>query len=189
MPTIPFPITAGSQDGWVDSSGGSYPPGSTPSFNSTDSFIYADKEFLGSYRVGNALLKFDTSALPDNAQVTFATLRVWVAAKANINARNLTADWFTWTGTSSDYTEAAGTNALSGVAISSITANSDNDFTLSNVQNVSTSGFTYLRLHISGGQPSGQNYVAISTYEDTNTEPRLIVTYSVGGDLVGQVGI
>ena len=43
---------------------------------------------------------------------------------------------------------------------------------------VSTTGSTGLRLHLSGGQPSADNYVQVAAFEDSRPEPQLVVSYS-----------
>jgi hypothetical protein len=62
--------------------------------------------------------------------------------------------------------------------ITEIVANASNDFTLSGLGGISTIGITGLRLHVSGGQPTGDNNVTIASFDNaTLPEARLIVTY------------
>src|SRR5262249_7952656 len=47
------------------------------------------------------------------------------------------------------------------------------------LSNISTSGYTTLRLHVDGGQPSGDNYVQFAAYEDgTAPKPQLVLNWS-----------
>ena len=56
-----------------------------------------------------------------------------------------------------------------------------NSFSLTGLSNVSTTGFTSLRLHVDGGQPSGDNYVQFAAFEDSNTPAaQLVLTWSTG---------
>jgi hypothetical protein len=45
---------------------------------------------------------------------------------------------------------------------------------------VSTTGWTALRLHVSGGQPAGDNYVQMAAFENSNPVAQLVVTYTTG---------
>lgn len=206
MPSITFGDTTrdaslagnmvGGDDAYVGREGTAYSPTTFPSFVSNALTAETYRTFFNpNYFVYNTLLKWNTSSLPDNATVTAATLRVWVINKSNADSLNLSADWYSWNGTTADHTATPGTNALAGTAISQISTASDNDFVLSNVNNVSTTGYTYLRLHISqrasDAAPTGDNMVQIATVESNSyPEARLVVTYATGsGDFVGQVHI
>lgn len=128
-------------------------------------------------------MKWDTSSLPDNATINTATLRVWVATTAITDARQVTGDWFTWVGNNAttDYSETPQTNAHAGTNISTFTQGASADLALTNADaNISRTGITYLRLHCSGGQPTGTNWFEVASWDDTvNPEPQLIVDYSV----------
>jgi hypothetical protein len=109
---------------------------------------------------------------------------VFVNAKANANSRNLVADWYSassWPISSSDYALNPAGSALGGAQIASLATGAYNSLTLGNLGSISLTGQTGLRLQVSGGQPSGDNYVQMGTYEDGNGRPQLVVTYTVGG--------
>src|SRR5439155_13028215 len=104
----------------------------------------------------------DTSALPDNATVTSATLKVYVTAKADADDRSLMAEYYSssnWPIDPADYSLSSSGNALSGADITGITVGSVNSFALTGLTGISTTGYTGLRLHVSGGQPNGDNLV------------------------------
>lgn len=134
----------------------------------------------GNYAIFDALLQWDTSSLPDDASVTGATLIQTVVLASSANGRNYEGEWFNWgTCDANDWTPIAANSAFS-VPISTITgSNSDNSFALSGAgTNVNVTGRTYLRLHISGGQPTGLNRVNAALYEHaTLPGPRLRVCY------------
>ena len=49
---------------------------------------------------------------------------------------------------------------------------------LDNADGISTTGHTGIRLHVSGGEPTGKNSVCLAAFDDTSLpEPRLAVTY------------
>lgn len=121
------------------------------------------------YEVWVALLRFDTSSLPDNAQIVTAVLRLFqLGATIYEDTRNLTFEWHEWTpprGSISDWTAVEEGNANSGILVSQLptkTADGWTEIPLSNAQtNVNKTGYTYLRAHISGGaptQPSHEGY-------------------------------
>lgn len=189
MPQSIFEVSTDWHDLFVVASGASYPPGGAPVYSSTQTEIFGPtREFgAGTYQVKNGLLLWDTSSLPDDATVTAATLRLKFSWVANPDSRSFTADWFAWgASAAADYSLngdaagfAAGTTAHSGTSLGSITVNADNDFALTNLSNISKTGNTYLRLHVSGGQPAGANQLTFYAQEHT-TEPaaRLIVDYT-----------
>lgn len=201
MPTSTFNIAASGDDAYVDKTGSAtYPPTTSLTRSSVaDSlFVIRAKSVIAStYELANTLLKFDTSSLPDTAIVTSATLRMYLTAKSGTDGLSMVGEWYIWDGTSStDYSAVPASNAHGGTLLSSLTTSADNDFALSSLVNISNTGNTYLRLHISqlsgDAAPTGRNDLTFASYDHaTLTEPRLIVTYStdVGGDLVGQIGV
>lgn len=115
---------------------------------------YLGGDGLSTYYVTNALVKFDTSGLPDTATITSASIKITVGGHANTENRNLMADWYTWTAVTGDWTYLGVPGALSGVPISSIPASGVAELQLENAPaNVSKTGFTYLRFTLSGGAP------------------------------------
>lgn len=109
------------------------------------------------YEVGVGLLKFDTSLLPDTAQVATATLRVFGFADSQTTPDRLfTLEWATWTGVNADWTATEGTSAHTGTFLKNLPF-SQSWFELAlkdPAVNVSKTGMTYLKCHISGGDPS-----------------------------------
>lgn len=180
--TYPFSVAAGADDQEVQKNGGSYPPPGSVLRSTADTTAYAERTSTGSYYIRNILLRFDTSPIPDAAAVSAATLRLYVVKVTNQNIRSLRGEYYAWSGSLDTDYEAdatAGTTAFEPVALASITGYSDHDFPLTNLSFVSKTGYTSVRLHVTGGQPAGTNAVQIATYEHTNyAEARLIVTYA-----------
>lgn len=182
-----FSLAASADDTGTQRSDTVYPPAATIFMqNATNTFISVQRFLSGStYQVANGLLKWNTSGLPAGAIIDGATLRVRVQSGtlSNTNTLNLTADWYTGAFDNTAYTSTPGTNALAGAALSGITENIDNDFTLSNAAlNINPSGNTALRLHISqrasNAAPTGLNGLVFSSFDHaTDPEPRLIVDY------------
>jgi hypothetical protein len=150
-------------------------------FSTGSTLIGVSRSFTGStFGVNNGLLQWDTSALPDNAIVSSATLTVWVSTVDNIDARSFQGEWFNWGAScgASDWTATPASTAFS-VPNSSVAANANNSITLAGVAgNINLAGRTYLRLHESGGQPTGLNRVIFAAYDNTTQPgPRLQVCY------------
>lgn len=110
------------------------------------------------YWVEVGLTAYDTSALPDDAFVTGAVLRLNIFAANNDDNRALTFEWYEWSGafgTDADWTGTVGTSAHTGVPLAGLPY----DWALVEIplsgakENISLDGTTYLRGHISGGAP------------------------------------
>ena len=182
-PNTQFDVAISEDDGTVRRTGG-YPPVGNPDVYVSATTIYTQRSDSDAItaRVGNALIRWDTSYLPNDALVEDVTLRAYVTSLHNANGRNLTADWYTaWPIDGTDYQFSRQSSALSGIPISSITSGQDNDWSLDNgAANVSLTGFTGVRLHVDGAYPTGLNNVHIASNDHTSQSgPRLIVTYSV----------
>lgn len=181
--TATFTIAAGGDDGDVGPSRApSYPPSTAANPFTTGSVFTAGRRFVfGGFDVFDALLRFDTSAIPDSATITGATLRIYVNSKADADNRSLVAEWYdaaNWPIDAGDYVLSPGTTAFGGGDITAIRTGATNDFALGALASVSKTGFTGLRLGVDGGQPSGDNYVQFSSYESAQPKAQLIVTYT-----------
>lgn len=155
-----------------------------PTFNQcfpADTVVAASRNLNGGkYMVNDGLLQWDTSSLPDTATVTSASLRVYVLVRDSINARDFQGEWYNWGATcdGADWTATAASTAFT-TPIIGLTLNADNDVPLSAVTNVNLAGRTALRLHVSGGVPTGLNRVLFADYEHaTQPGPRLVVCYT-----------
>lgn len=180
---ITFSVAASGDDGDVAAGGASWPPPDTPVAATIPATITVRKCSVVFDEVIVGLMRFDTSLIPDNAVVIAATLQVYVTAKADQDNRSLQGEWFdnaNWPISSGDYALDVGTNAIFSVDITGISTGQVVDFTLANPGNVNKTGYTGLRLGISGGKPAVfDNRIVIASYDDaTLQEPRLIVTFT-----------
>ena len=134
------------------------------------------------YDVYAGLLRFDTSAIPDDATVTGVTFRAQVMGKVSADGRNLVGEWYDpagWPIDAGDYALNSSAMALAAMSIAQIVAGAQNDFPLAAPASLSKTGLTALRLFVDGGQPTGDNYVQFASYDHaTLTEPQLVVTYT-----------
>lgn len=131
------------------------------------------------YLCGRSFLKFDTSALPDNATVTSATLYLYASSSAGTNitlygdyANSATSPTF------SDWVK-----PLNGSAFSNQTINIGGivtSITLSNPNNISKTGNTIFMMGFSDTSPTTNQIKYIKAqYTDSYTY-QLNVTYTVG---------
>lgn len=176
-----FSVAASGDDGRVRVRGSSYPPSGAPSVSTGGSKLTAERSLeSGTYAVSVPLLRFDTSSLPDRAQITSATLRLNVRSNSNADGRNLVGEWYSaanWPIDAADYSLNAANNAFVGTSIEALSTMTE--LTLGNLGNISTTGLTALRLHVDGGQPNGLNVVDITAFESSGTEAQMVVTYTV----------
>ena len=183
-----FSVVAGGDDGDVgvasQQSQGYPPPGSAEAGVSGSVFTAGRRLAFGRFSVYVPLLRFDTSGLPDGATVTSATLKVHVSQRADADNRSLQAEWYaasSWPIDAGDYSLSSTGSALAGSDLTALAVGSVNSFVLSGLASVSTTGSTGLRLHVSGGQPAGDNHVQLVAFEHASLpEPQLVVSYSTG---------
>jgi len=180
--TSTFSVLAMGDDGYVDVAGATYPPRGTPRVHGWKLAQVSRGFVSGTYAVETALLRFDTSGLPDDATITSVKLRLFVTAKGDGDARSLVGEWYgagNWPIGAGGWSLDSSADALAGVAISTIATSASNDFMLANGNGVSLTGSTGLRLHIDGGVPTAANTVQFATYEHTTQpEPQLIVEWT-----------
>jgi hypothetical protein len=201
VPTDTFSVAASGDDGYWDKEGPptGWPPDGTGGDSGSDSAI---SMLARKYRTAAfvdlivALVRFDTSALPDDAVITDATLRLQIISVGNITDRTLNVGYYAsanWPISTGDWTGAndpgsdAGTFALTGISVG------QEDLVLSSPTSVNVSGYTGLRLGISGGDPGidDRDYkVEMATLDhSTLTEPQLLVTYTDAGPTAPYVSV
>jgi hypothetical protein len=192
--TPPSPITGGgtltftvgaSDDQDVQARGATYPPSGSIVHNSDPLHLYISKyaESIGNpqpFYTVIGLLRFDTSAIPDNATITSAIVKTVIRLVRNDNSRSLTAEYATWDGSDADYTTTVGTNANAGIPLSTIAPGPFDIPLLNPNANINKTGTTYFKFHISGAQAGYNqfNTVEFTTVERSADEAsKLIVTY------------
>lgn len=187
MTVSTFPIAAGADDGWRYRSDANYATLSTgsPSSNSGDASsnpLYATRET--GYYITVALMRWDTSAIPDTDIISAASLEIYPVVISNPDSLSLIGDWYE-PGTigNEDWTTLPSGDALAAVALSSLTASAVNSLSLSNLGSISKTSYTGIRLGITrraaDAAPTGYNAVEIASYEHPSAqEPRLVVTHA-----------
>ncbi|MFY9586947.1 MAG: PA14 domain-containing protein [Actinomycetota bacterium] len=161
---------ASGDQGSVEKWGSTYPPSASTTVWSFDPWVQRSY-YSSQFHVSVGLQRWNTSSIPDTAVIQLARIDLWSVATSNDNGRYLTADWYSaWPIDAADWTATAQTSA-SGSPGWDLGALYDGPFTLVNgAANVSKTGYTGLRFHISGGQPTGTN--------ETQISPALTVLYN-----------
>jgi hypothetical protein len=127
------------------------------------------------------LVRWDTSSIPDGDTILSATAKfafdgIW---QDDVPKRLVVIDWHLPAFDTTDYIYPVGTNAHMGRALDTFTgAGAYNDFPLLNAYQVNTSGYTGLRIGISGGAPTGMNAIQIAQVADASPQPRLVVEHA-----------
>lgn len=149
--------------------GGSYPPAGGYEFSydwpyggpGFTGFLYKNRQTLGGYQIAITFLAWDTSSLPDNANITSAKLRLYIAQWIADEDRDLVAEYYTWPRplTMANYTPSVGNNAITGAKLRSMPTNGQIEIPLTGLDGISKTATTYMRLGISGGAPSASTPV------------------------------
>ncbi len=187
MPTVEFAIAQSDHDVRFDGEGASYPPPYTASDPTRTEDNPSKTLGGGIYYLSVSCMRWDTSSIPDGETVTSAVLRVRGFNIDDWNGRSVTLEWYDMgTPDSSDYTSTVGSDAHAGTAIASLSESADNDFALLALSNINKTGFTGLRMHVSGGAPTsgGGNHFRYASWDHATLDPpRLIVTYGAAPSL------
>ncbi len=163
-----------------------WPPGGSVTI--TDNACHPRKRRAGDNYLWVGVMRWDTSDMPQGAQVVSAALEISPPDKTTNNARNLDSDWFNWTGLAGTDVWISGslTTAFTKI-ITSISLTSVNSIPLSSAAaNIVPTGMTHLRLAISGGRP---DVVGDNNYVNLGGNSVLVVQYTAPYELVGMAGI
>lgn len=188
MATLSPFIAASADDGMVRGlSSASFPPAYS---NTSDSgtWMRVQNAFAGGlYFYNNILMRWDTSALTNGATISSAVLHLFprTANFSDADSRHLFGEWYSWTPSmgSGNYSTTPASTAFD-VTVASLTKDADNPITLTNPDaNISKTGYTGLRLYISGADPPGNNVVEFSDYDNTTNIPQLVITYVVASGI------
>lgn len=179
-----FPITAAGDDGYVNSTtNATYASVAYDSHVLSGDYAAVGRLYYNAtsgpvYYVTSGILRFDTSAIPDDATIVSATLRLYVQYDVeNANSRSVVAEYKAWSNVAGDFSLAAPASPVLSVPLANLAKGRYNDFPITSLSGISKSGQTSLKLHISGGAPTGKNRVFFETYESINPEPQLVVEY------------
>jgi hypothetical protein len=178
--TSKFYITENSQNGAVkgfSGAGVNWPPPYNTNSTTLRVSVYNSSSFDEYYQ---ALFSFDTSSLPDNAQISAASLEMYpttIATSPTVNCEYYTN---TLDFTANNYTTSViGTTAFQS---SSWTLNTTSSVSLSNLANINKTGNTAFRMGVNFvTEPASESDLRIhfsSRYDGANRQPILSITYT-----------
>lgn len=177
-----FTVAASGDDGYLVLNSPTYPPTGTTQLNEFPTVVGTSHQFTGSvYQIATGLIRWDTSALPDNSVIQSATFRCYDGGfQANADGKSLTADWYdNWPIDAADWSAVPQRSALANAPLTNFSANTYNTVALSNTNGISTTSYTALRLHLTDGAPTGFNLFTCASFDEgVHTPPQLIVTYT-----------
>jgi hypothetical protein len=198
MTVVTIPIAAGADDGYIshDQAPNAWPPVGGSGAVLTDATaagIRVRKVRHGTFNFSQSsvgALIFDTSAIPDDATITAATLQV-VVGVSNVQgslAKTLDLEWYDFGAgidDAGDWVENLVSASAGSVPFATWSAWADNatvNISLSNPTSINKSGETGIRIAHSSGDPGAgvqDNEVTFYAFENaTFNEPRLVVTYT-----------
>lgn len=182
-PSTSFLVSLGGNDQRVEKFASAYTTADFTAASLTratsESSVYTRRGLSASlYRVANGLIWFDTQQLVDTDFVTAAELRLWIAGSQGTNTDGLSHGYenYQWSGSSAaDWELQSNINTTPLYAMTGIPLNAYKVYTINNAASVirKTTG-TGFRGHVSGGQPSVDNYVRFSSFE-AGGDPMLVV--------------
>lgn len=179
-------IAASADDGYTQKTGASFPPDAGTAFTSdSGSTILVHRSFVPSvYTVGVGLLRFDTSSIPDDAEILAVELRVYVQGRTDTNGAQLGIEWYSWSPSmgSGQYTSTTSNSAYGYTNFSSLSFGTNNLALTGGSSGINKTGYTGLRLHAkTPSTPTGNNLLTLSAYDGGSNRPRLTVDYQTGG--------
>lgn len=179
-------IAASADDGYTQKTAASFPPDAGTAFTSDSaSSIFARRSFDGAfYTLGVGLLRFDTSSIPDDAEIQSVTLRIYVQGKTDTNTAQLGLEWYTWSPSmgSGQYTSTLSNSAYGYTNFSSLSFGNQ-ELTLTGITTgINKTGYTGIRIHVKTSvTPTGVNLLTLAAYDGGSNRPRLTVNYQTGG--------
>lgn len=185
--------TIAANDGHVERFGSSFPPTGSVSRHFADPGMWTARNYdaasVGTeYKVGNVLMKWDTSDIPAYYTIFSASLRIYCLQVGSFDGATGKLEWYLFDGTDADYTNTPSGTAHAGLLVGNWT---NNDYNVLSLLNPDTNigkgagGVAGIRMHIDigGATPTNLNTLGFYTNEATGFDaPQLIVDYGLPGD-------
>lgn len=188
-PTSSYPIGANTDNQHVQRQSADYATLATGNFfrnaNSTSNIRLGGRSFNSGaslFEVQDGLLAYNTSGWNTSRVITAIRQQCTLHFRDVRESRVLQAEWYAWDGVSqSDWSLTSTASAMASYDPAPLTNTAGTIFTmpLDNSTGFNPNGYTRLRFHMSGGQPTNWNYVAVYPLGNTSfTPPTLLVDYT-----------
>lgn len=157
MATVTFVVPANGDDAHVERRGSTWPPADPITMDSAYSRVRNAKSWNGAlskYQVIVGLFRWNTGSIPDDATVTAATARL-SSSTGSIEEnpeRTIQIEWYTGAWDTSAWVLDPSTTVVASMALP-LTADVWYTPALASPANVNKTGYTQLRLTVSGGGP------------------------------------
>lgn len=187
MPTDIFPIATANDDGSGYFSDAFFPP---TTFNvdddDPDGNVGVARYFSSpTYVLANVFLRWNTSSIPDNAIITDAELAIVYLGMGGAETYSVIGQWYDFGGEP----PVSGDMDVDGSTYDAIAPQPTVDFPpvpvelvwpIADLTGINKSGYTGIRLKLTGGTPTTGDYHSFATYEHATQPPaELRVTYSL----------
>ncbi len=187
--TVEFPVVVSADDGYIFKGAlAPYPPGGAVSVNTGGNTWGPRRSYYGgtTYSISNGLMQVDSSTLPNDCIIISARLKIDISSIDDTDNRNFVAEWYDAANfpiDAGDYAEGSTGGAIT-VDIGTLSVGVNEIALMDPDMYISKTGYTALRLHISGGEPTGENAVWIKSI-DWAVAPILSITYAPGTENIG----
>lgn len=183
-----FIIATSDDDSYTSAEGhATWPPSATDATRPLDAAINFERNLTaGEYYLGVGLVRWDTSSLPDDAQIVGAYIKGLITDVFNADSADFGAEWhlFNPADGGASWTTTAVTDAVAQTAISAAVDDAINAFELVDADTeINRTGYTGLRFHIvRASAPTGVNAINFASIDETffNKPMELVVIYSTG---------
>lgn len=167
-----------SGDGYARASGSTYPPGVATVADFAPTSFAGRSVAAGQHNVDTVFLRFDTSGLPDTGTIASARIELTIVTRGSADGRNLVGDYYAGPLDASLHQDnLAGAIAVEPIGVVDLPVSGLVGLPLANLGSIQRTGTTTFRLQVSGGAPTGANFVGIAMAEDAALiAPRLVVT-------------
>lgn len=192
-PTTTVGMAASGDDGHVLKTKGTYPPSDVgATINNTLNITFAGRTYNAGFTVTVSLMRWNTSSLGASAIPTAAYFNPTynTAAYYDTDNRSYAVEWYSaanWPIDALDHAMTAPGSPVITRDLTGIPLGGTETLACASLTGVDPTGYTGIRIHITGGQPTGNNQVSFYAWDHTTQpEAKLIVDYVIetpGSDL------
>jgi len=185
MPTDIFPIAVDTDDGSGYLRDTFYPPTTFVNDDAPDAAGVARHFLSPNYTVSHILLRWDTSSIADGASISAAELAFIYLGQGGSFDYDLIGQWYDFGGEPTVAADIITDAVYDAIAPQdpSLWGGAPQEIVvpIADLSGINKTGYTGLRLKLTGTTPTTAEYYSIAVYEHaTHAPPELRVTYTVG---------